>query len=251
MARIDNNERLLEDVVQKVDLRISRLISQLKVKNGRLLTNAINLSYAMSLRKEIAKEFSKFNLVAEQVTNYTPIQKEVEGILKKAGISPQFTRQDASIIKAFSDDGLNQLVALGNQYSSDIAQKVYITVASGGDLDDLILDIKQLLEGGTDKAGMPMVNHAQTIATTGYQEVDSILLKRKTDNIKDIRFKYAGSLIKDSRDFCSNRVGKIYTREEIDSWRDVKWQGKKAGDPFVVRGGWNCRHRWLPVFEEG
>jgi hypothetical protein len=30
-------------------------------------------------------------------------------------------------------------------------------------------------------------------------------------------------------------------------WNSQTWQGKKPGDPFVVRGGYNCRHMFVPV----
>ena len=249
MARIDDNEKLLLDTIRRLDLRISVLISSLKVKNGRLLSNAINLSAAIKLRKDIAKQFGQYYAAAATATNYILVQREVGMILKGAGISSTFTRADTSLVKAFSDDGLNQLTALGNQYSADISKRVYVAVAAGDSLEDLTLEVRQLLIGGTDKGGRPMVNHTQTIATTGYQEVDSILLKTKTDDIPDdeIEFKYAGSLIKDSRKWCQDHVGKTFTRAEIAAWENREWQGKKkGGDPFVTRGGWNCRHRFLP-----
>lgn len=253
MARIDDNEKLLSETIRRLDLRISALISRLNVKSGRLLSDSINLSAAINLRKDIAKEFGSYYVTAATATDYTPVQKEVGKILKDAGISSKFTKADTSLVKAFSDDGLNQLTALGNQYSADISKRVYVAVASGDSLEDLTMEVRQLLLGGTDKAGRPMVNHAQTIATTGYQEVDSILLDRKTEDIEDIKFKYAGSLIKDSRKWCEKEIekaseGKLYAKEEIERiWGGAKWQGKKAGSAFVTRGGWNCRHRWLPV----
>lgn len=249
MARIDDNEKLLFETIRRLDLRISVLISRLRVKNGRLLSDSINLSAAIKMRKDIAKQFGPYYTAAATATNYIPVQKEVGKILKDAGISSNFTRADTSLVKAFSDDGLNQLTGLGNQYSADISKRVYTAVAAGDSLEDLTLEVRQLLLGGTDKGGRPMVNHAQTIATTGYQEVDSILLKTKTDDIPDdeIEFIYAGSLIKDSRKWCVDHVGKSYTRAEIAAWEERSWKGKKKGsDPFVTRGGWDCRHRWLP-----
>ena len=80
-------------------------------------------------------------------------------------------------------------------------------------------------------------------------EVDSVILAKKAEEFGITKFKYAGSLIKDSRKWCVDHVGKIYTLEEIENWESQKWQGKKSGDSFVVRGGWNCRHRWLPVVD--
>ena len=62
------------------------------------------------------------------------------------------------------------------------------------------------------------------------------------------RFKYSGTLIANSRDFCIRHVGETYTEEEIRRiWSSESWSGKRAGDPFVVRGGEKCRHFFIPV----
>jgi hypothetical protein len=89
--------------------------------------------------------------------------------------------------------------------------------------------------------------HASTIAETRYMEIDSTILLRKAEEYGLDSFKYQGSLIKDSRKWCEDHKDKIFTLEEIQTWQDIKWQGKKAGDPFVTRGGWRCRHFWTPV----
>ena len=56
------------------------------------------------------------------------------------------------------------------------------------------------------------------------------------------RFKYAGGLIPTSRPFCNAHDSSIYTDKEINSIWNGTWEGKAPGDPFVVRGGYNCRH---------
>ena len=62
------------------------------------------------------------------------------------------------------------------------------------------------------------------------------------------RFKYSGTLVANSRDFCVQHVGRTYTEEEIRRiWSSQSWSGKRAGDPFVVRGGERCRHFFIPV----
>jgi hypothetical protein len=64
------------------------------------------------------------------------------------------------------------------------------------------------------------------------------------------KWKYYGSSVRDTREFCSNNAGKIFTTEEIrEKWANESWSGKSAGDPFIVRGGYNCRHHFRPVFD--
>lgn len=64
------------------------------------------------------------------------------------------------------------------------------------------------------------------------------------------KFRYEGGLIRTSRDWCADHQGEVYTEEEIyEIWND-SWPGKEPGDPFVVRGGYNCRHFWVPVEDD-
>lgn len=58
---------------------------------------------------------------------------------------------------------------------------------------------------------------------------------------------YAGGIVKGSRPFCQAHVDNTYTLEEIESIWSGSWAGKEPGDPFVVRGGYNCIHYWVPV----
>ena len=62
------------------------------------------------------------------------------------------------------------------------------------------------------------------------------------------RFRYSGSVIGTSRDHCAIHAGRTYTEAEIRQiWANSSWSGKRSGDPFIVRGGHNCRHFWIPV----
>lgn len=73
----------------------------------------------------------------------------------------------------------------------------------------------------------------------------SILTKRIGAIIGSPRYRYTGGLIATSRPFCTRHNGKVYTDQEIQTlWRGT-WEGKAAGDPFLVRGGYNCRHFFI------
>ena len=59
------------------------------------------------------------------------------------------------------------------------------------------------------------------------------------------RYTYTGGLIPTSRPFCTRHSGNTYSRDEIDAIWSGSWEGKAPGDPFVTRGGYNCRHFWI------
>jgi hypothetical protein len=62
---------------------------------------------------------------------------------------------------------------------------------------------------------------------------------------------YMGSRIKTTRAFCSSRLGRAYAKREVEGWADLKWAGRIPGTTaqsiFWYVGGYNCRHRLLPV----
>jgi hypothetical protein len=59
-------------------------------------------------------------------------------------------------------------------------------------------------------------------------------------------YKYTGTNITTTRQFCRANLNEIKSEEE---WRDVftgNWRGKSGSDPFVNRGGYRCRHSLIP-----
>lgn len=96
-------------------------------------------------------------------------------------------------------------------------------------------------------------NLRETIARTTTAAViglSAAYLMSRSRRRQITRYQYTGGTDERSRDFCVEHDGNIYDEDEIyDIWMD-DWAGKEPGDPFVVRGGYNCRHFWVPVTEE-
>ncbi|NQX77530.1 hypothetical protein [Gilvibacter sp.] len=62
---------------------------------------------------------------------------------------------------------------------------------------------------------------------------------------------YTGSEKTTTRSFCKSRIGNVYSRDEILSWQDLEWSGKKKGHNIILdRGGWNCGHQYAWVSYE-
>ena len=249
-ARETAIEKKLDGAIRTVEAQIVTLIGELDTKRGRILSTRINLTRALKMRGEIVASMDAYRQAAKEVTDFSFAANEVQTRLKAAGIKSGLTTIDKSLVKAFSDDAYLELRSLGSQYAANISGKVYSATVAGRPVSDVTKEVRQLLVGGIDKAGRPLSSHAKTITVTRFREVDSTLMQQKAVNDAGIeKFKYVGSLIKDSREFCRHRVGKVFTLEEIEAWGDIDFKGKKSGDPFVVRGGWNCRHHLSPVVE--
>jgi hypothetical protein len=76
---------------------------------------------------------------------------------------------------------------------------------------------------------------------------DGQFAKFRADELGLTSYVYYGSIIRDSRDFCVEHANKVFTEEEARQLWQNDWQGKSGSDPFIDRGGYNCRHHWQPV----
>ncbi len=243
---IDRLEKDIETVLAAINVKISRLVAKLESGNSGLL-DKMELTRARATRRAIVREFAAFDSVAMASTNFAGATKAVKERLKPISVS--FTQSDAGLVKLLSDSAYRELGAAADQYTESINMAILKGSMTGAPIDEIQEEVTQLLIGGTDKAGRSMAQHAKTITQTRYMEADAAITLQAADNIGADKFRYSGSLIKDSRPWCKEHVDKIYTRKEIEEWRDRSWAGKKEGDPFITRGGYNCRHYFVPVID--
>ena len=107
-----------------------------------------------------------------------------------------------------------------------------------------------------DRAGENMKRYAGQILNDSLRDFDATLNLNKANDAGLTYLKYYGDVIPTTRDFCRNVINGVYNKREnglftIDEvrelWANNNWTGKKAGDPLIVRGGYNCRHQWSYV----
>mgnify|MGYP001159804780 FL=1 len=106
-----------------------------------------------------------------------------------------------------------------------------------------------------DRAGDNMRKYASQILSDGLREFDAQVNAKKAIDAGLEYVKYHGDIIPTTREICRNilngvyskRNGNLFTIDEVRKLWRRSWKGKKPGDPFVVRGGYNCRHGWSYV----
>ena len=108
-----------------------------------------------------------------------------------------------------------------------------------------------------DRAGENMKRYAGQILNDSLRDFDATLNFNKAQDAGLTFVKYYGDVIPTTREICRNiingvikpkRKDGLFTIDEVRRlWTSRSWSGKKAGDPLVVRGGYNCRHQWSYV----
>ena len=99
---------------------------------------------------------------------------------------------------------------------------------------------------GADILGNNMRKYSSQIAHDSLMQFDGKFTKYKADQLGIKQYKYSGTRIDTTRDFCARHIGDVMTEEQARRlWENSRWKGKSGSDPFVDRGGYRCRHSWI------
>jgi hypothetical protein len=198
----------------------------------------------------------------------------------------QITELDLTTIQQLKRGAYLPFEDLGSEFANELAQSVYNSTITGQPTDQMISDLRGKINGvyqssdneeaqelvefinnnpdkpvevktaaerlqtiyGRDRLGNNFRRYATQLVQDSLMGFDGQFAKYRADELGLTNYKYSGTTVRDSRDFCRRNVNKVYSEDEIRRiWNTQTWQGKAQGDPFVVRGGYNCRHHWQPT----
>jgi len=277
--RLEKNVLLMQDkLLNKV---ISDIVSELDTENGQIKQTTKNIR----LISQLEQTYEQFN-----ITTQIPIIKEFgKGLL---GIG----KFEKDYFKEFTtDDSIKRRFALVVS-NTDEFMKARIGVGTknelveGGFLDSfikdrsLVNDLKQITTRavtgqmpideyktllkyktiGNDQVDGKFQQYYRQFAYDQYNEYDRAYANTLSTEFKLNYAVYQGGLIEDSRDFCRDHNGHVYTRDEISrfgEWTYAKAEhitffndpGSQIGvpsyikknpmyNPFISLGSYNCRH---------
>ena len=246
----DNHELQIKRTLEDLEARIVSQISQ--VTKG---SNVIETKIAIELRKDLKRYVDEtYRTTADSlVRNYDEIASQFMEEFGALNIPDKFkslTQVDLLTINQLKFQQFAGYDDLANRYLNEISAQVYQNAIAGKPLEESIKDLRGLLTGDVDRRGRSMSSYASLIAHDSVMQFDGLFTIFKSKKAGLDKFKYTGTLVEDSRKHCRDHLNKVYTIEKIRKEWSGQWQGKQEGDPFVVRGGYRCRHTWLPVADE-
>ena len=128
-----------------------------------------------------------------------------------------------------------------------VGQRLMSGIGGGMDLKTFTKTFKQDFVSNAQTTGT-VVKNFERVAQDSFQMFDRTVQNTVATDLGLAFALYAGTEIKTSRDFCKKRNGIIYSREVIESWNPLQWEGKIPGtDVKETLGGFRCRHHlsWL------
>ena len=180
--------------------------------------------------EDIAERFSK--VINDEIYQSTIAGRPFEDMVSniKSHIN--------GVYKTSNTREINELVDFINENKFDTTKKAQV--------EDAVRKLHT--QYASDRAGNNLRRYASQIAHDSVMQFHGQFTVAKAKEAGLTHFTYTGTLVRDSRPFCVDMLNKTLTEEQIrDMWNNRSWQGKSTGDPFIVRGGYRCRHTWIPT----
>lgn len=232
------HQKRLGDALVTLEDRIVDLMATAPLKDGELF----DLEWAIAARAEIRQLVEEEYLVAvdEIIREYPSVAASASTMLATYGA---FTEVDPKVITQLQNLTFQGFEDIGNEYIDVISKEVYQNTLTGRAFAESVKTIKEV-------AGGNMARYATQQMHDSLMQFDASINVAIGKEAGATKWKYVGRLIETSRPFCREHEGEVMTTERIEELWAGDWAGKASGDPFIVRGGYNCKHRFRPVFDE-
>lgn len=223
----------LEQALILLNSRLRRLLRQFDTEGGRLVGTLVSIGQAMAMREAIldALEDAGYTRVLRDAVD-APLDRLAAEVLRTnrtAGLAATQSRYAVEALAAFKELRLAQLLDLAEDTASAVWRTVLDGVIGARPVDDLLDDLIDVLD-----ASRSVAQRTYDTAVSIYTREVGLL--HSTGEPGEL-FLYVGPVDGKTRPFCLERVGKVYTRAEID-----QWDNGQLSNPLVTGGGYNCRH---------
>lgn len=239
IARGERHQRRLQSALAALTRRVVQLMGQAPLRDGQLF----DLEWAVNARAQIAQFVSEEYLteIDDIIQEYALVAQQAEAML---GQYTTLARLDETVVRQLQSLSFRGLETLGDEFVEAVATQVYANTLTGLPFADAIAQIQQSVDADLGR-------YAQVALNDGLMDFDRTITTNMSLEAGATSFKYFGPDDSKTRDHCEKYVGRTMTIQEIrEAWSD-SWSGKREGSPLVVAGGFNCRHRFRPVFQGG
>jgi len=277
----DSHQQRIADSLVALEERVAGFMSGAPTKDGKLF----DLEWAVNARAELRAALDETYLfeVDSVLRSYGGVSTAAEKMLGTYG---DFTKLDAGVVSQLQRLSFQGFEDIGSEYLDTLASEVYQSTLTGRNFNDTVKNLRQTINGvyinsddaeaqrlvdvaanGTaaqsaaavkelqtryarDRVGNNLRRYSTQMAQDSLMQFDASINTAIGKQSGASKWKYYGSTVRDSRPFCVEHAGQVFTDDEIEETWSGSWKGKASGDPYIVRGGYNCRHHWRPVFDE-
>lgn len=267
-------DRLIEQMQELQQLLMDGMDGSLKNVFKELSTEVLDLTDGLSLdpkdRAASLREMIRLKReIADTIINNKAYQNQVKDLLGGFGelaaltdkyigsiLDQPFKRKALYNAILETNIAITQDALLGagirDNFGNAIQEVLKSNISGVTNRAELRKTLAKFIEGTPDQ--LPFLERYIKQTTN-----DSVMVFNReymqtiTDDLGIGYYRYRGTKIAESRPFCVARVGKVFTKEEVEKWAEKDWEGKMKGTNkttiFSYCGGYNCRHILQPISE--
>jgi hypothetical protein len=224
-------------VLDLLKTKLRTLVKELQTdETGRIVSTQQNLALTLRLRADLitALEQAGYTDLALRA-NDAPLDRIAAQVLIAGA-------QDRASIGAFDLDALvamkevrfAELFQVGEDIATQLWRVTLDGVVGARPVVDLVEDLSDLMEISAKRARTVY----DTLVSTYSRQVGQLGSTGEPDEA----FLYVGPDDEKTRDFCAERVDKVFSRAAIDAM-----DNGQLPNPMLTGGGYNCRHQFKRV----
>jgi hypothetical protein len=240
--RIAQSQKRVEIAIRKLEQKILTLVDQ--YNQGEKV--AARIKIARDFQKQAIKDFELFyNSEIQGLIDFVTIDAFVIDLYGN-----NLANASANALKTAVGTTLEGYNSVASETLARLNQEILDYSIAGKTRQEMQDAIRGILSGTKDVLGKDMSVRSKTFvqdAIMKYHNTANLLLSEQA-GIK--YFKYFGSIIETTREFCRDHLNEVRTREEWEQIGQQNWAGKAPGGIMLSVGGYGCRHHFVPVLKK-
>lgn len=235
-STIDVQMRRLRADLEREVRRTAKFLEK-AIRNGEM-TRSVEAArrqgdeVADLLRRNFGKVIARYERASETVAAST-----LEA-LAGADIPEAFTAQSLASLRAQVDGTLDDVATIAEEGAGELRTLIVDIVRSQVPPEEALDALIGKLDGAAARAA--------TMLDTGLAAFDREVSGQVATEAGVEWFLYDGPVDDLTRPYCQERVGKRYTLDSLDAVPN----DTGPNPPSRYGGGWNCRHRLVPLLDE-
>lgn len=259
-------ERAEEALGKAVTKTQRELFAQIEAQLTRLELDADGLILQSGANRKVLQKVDRiFNKAVKESGYYVALNKYVGNFdaLAEANnkyfsfIIDSFT-PDSHYLKSLQKSSIQTIeTLLANdglelQLKQPLKEILNQNINTGAAFGDMLKQVRRFIVGNADAEGK-LLRYSKQISRDSLFNFSRSLQESISQKAGLKYYQYLGGIMDDSRPFCIARANKFYSKDEVESWAKLNWQGKRPGTTastiFVYAAGFNCLHQIIPVSE--
>jgi hypothetical protein len=175
------------------------------------------------------------------------------------GLGSGGTTEDAGVIDLLVQDAGGTIEETVAAHGESITNILVTGALTGIAVDAIAQQARGAISGVYMESSDPQIRRLQAelraleldpAAESVVMRFDGAFTANRAKRQGITRYRYEGGVAENTRPWCADLAGQELDEETIlDLWTE-SWAGKSGDNPWVDRGGYNCRHYWVPIEED-